>query len=206
MKVVSQVLVSLLCSASVAGCLSPEEPGGQTDAAFSETAAAVTDGASVERTVLPPHDVYAVNAGGAAAGGFTADDYFTQGDVFSNVSQPVYTTDVYLAGPPEIYSDARQGGQFGYSFTGLTPGINYAVVLHFAELYFSMPRQRRFNVSLNGTVHTNIDIVSLAGGPFKATTLLYFVRADTNGIINVDFSRGANDQPMVNGIEVRVIE
>ncbi|QRK08244.1 hypothetical protein JQX13_51375 [Archangium violaceum] len=206
MKVVYQFLISLLFSVGVTGCLSPEEPSGQTDAALSETAAAVTDGASVELAVLPPHDVYAVNAGGDAVGGFTADDYFTQGDVFSNVSQPVNTTGVWLAGPPEIYSDARQGSEFGYSFTGLNPRGVYAVVLHFAELYFSTPGQRRFNVSLNGTVYTDIDVVSLAGGPFRATTLLYSVSADANGTINVDFSRGSKDQPMVNGIEVRVRE
>lgn len=195
MKIASKVLVSLLCSAVSTGCLAPEDTSGQSGAELVESSAA-----------LSPYVIHAVNAGGGAVGGFTEDAYFSQGDVFSNVSQPVSTTDVYLAGPPELYSDARQGGEFGYSFPGLTPQVRHAVVLHFAELYFTEPRQRRFNVSLNGTVYSNIDIVSLAGAPFRATTLLYFVRADANGVINVNFSRGANDQPLVSGIEVRLLE
>jgi len=55
------------------------------------------------------------------------------------------------------------------------------------------------------TVLTDFDIVSAANGPLRAVTQLFFERSDDNGTIEIDLSRGAVDQPMINGVEVRFI-
>ena len=66
-----------------------------------------------------------------------------------------------------------------------------------------MPGQRQFNVGINGTqVLTNFDIVAAAGGKDKAVVEAFTATADGNGQITVNFSQGAADYPLVNGIEV----
>jgi len=137
---------------------------------------------------------------------FIADEGFALGDVLVNTSQPVSTGNAFLAGPAAIYADARQGDHFSYTLTGLQPGLVHVVILHFAELYWSLPLQRRFDVSINGApVLTDFDIVSAANGPFRAVTQLFFVSSNADGSIEVEFSRGSIDQPLVSGIEVRFI-
>jgi hypothetical protein len=154
---------------------------------------------------LPAGDVYAINAGGPAAGCYTADSNFTGGSVYSNTSQPItFGGAANAPAPAQVYQDEREGSQFSYVFTGLQPGILYAEILHFAELYWSLPEQREFNVSINGTqVLQNFDIVGTAGSPFEAVDEFFFIRADANGTIEIDFSRGAVDQPLISGIEIR---
>ena len=154
---------------------------------------------------LPLGDVYAINAGGPAAACYSADSNFTGGSVYSNTSQPITFGGASNApAPAQVYQDEREGSQFSYIFTGLQPGITYAEILHFAELYWSLPGQRQFNVSINGTqVLQNFDVFGTAGGPFRAVDEFFFVRADANGTIEIDFSRGAVDQPLISGIEIR---
>ena len=152
----------------------------------------------------PPGDVYAVNAGGGAAGGYTADSNFIGGFLYSNTSKQVYTQDVPNAAPSVVYQDAREGDHFSYKFGKLQPTILYAVILHFAELYWQYPTQREFNITMNGVrKETDFDIVAKAGAPFTAFVNTYLVRADANGAIEIDFDHGSVDQPSVNAIEIR---
>ena len=66
------------------------------------------------------------------------------------------------------------------------------VTLKFAELYFTTPGLRVFNVVINGqTVLSNFDIVAAAGGPFKAIDRQFPVNV-TNGQIKIDFSATTN--------------
>ena len=79
---------------------------------------------------------------------------------------------------------------------------NYTVNLKFAEIYFTTAGSRMFNVSINGaTVLTNFDIVAQAGGTLKALDRSCPVTV-TNGQINIQFTPGAADQPLVNAIEI----
>jgi hypothetical protein len=79
---------------------------------------------------------------------------------------------------------------------------SYSVTLKFAELYFSTPGRRQFNVSINGSpVLTNFDIVAQAGGPLKAIDQSFPVSV-TNGQIAIQFTPGLGDQPQVNAIQV----
>ena len=164
-----------------------------------------TGTAAIGQTTTPrPNDVYAINSGGGAVSGWAADADFLLGSAYANDSKQVSLANLPQDDAPmAVYQDAREGDHFSYVFKTLQPNTIYAVTLHFAELYWSSPNQRQFNVAINGTAElTNFDIVAAAGGPFRATTMSFFVQTDKNGVIEVDFTRGAFDQPTVNAVEV----
>ena len=153
---------------------------------------------------LPAGDVYAVNAGGFPVAGYTTDAFFSGGSVYANNSQQVTLAEATAPAPFQVYQDERQGGQFSYNFPSLTPNTTYAIILHFAELYFTLPAQRQFNVSINGNqVLTNFDIVAETGGPFRGIDEAFFVKSDASGHILINFSSGAVNQPIINAIEIR---
>lgn len=161
--------------------------------------------AGLAQTTTPrANDVFAVNAGGPAVSGWAADTDFVLGSQYSNSSTPVSLANLPQDdAPAAVYQDAREGDHFSYVFPALAPSTVYSVTLHFAELYFTAPGQREFNVAINGLPElTNFDIVAAAGGPFLATTMQFFVKSDANGVIEINFTRGAFDQPTVNAVEV----
>src|SRR6266849_9831503 len=113
-----------------------------------------------------------VNAGGPAYTDSTgtvwyADSAYTGGFAFSTANQIANTT------TPVLYQDQRaDDGGFGYNFT--VPNGSYTVKLKFAELYFSTPGQRVFDILLNGKVVTqNFDPIVAAGAPFTAIDQQY---------------------------------
>ena len=172
--------------------------------AQSADAAATVQRNAITVPAIPPGDVFAINAGGIAAGGYSADTDFLLGSVYSNNSQQVSTLNVPNAAPSAVYQDVREGDHFSYVFSGLKPATTYAIILHFAELYWTYPEQRQFNVSINGKqVLTNFDIVQTVGGPFEAVVESFFIASDPSGKIEIDFLHGAVDQPMVNAVEIR---
>jgi hypothetical protein len=146
----------------------------------------------------PATAVFRVNAGGSAysdpSGNFWSGDYgFTGG----NTAGTGATVTGSNASP--LYQTCRWGA-FGYTVT--VPNGNYTVNLKFAEIYFTTAGSRMFNVSINGIpVLTNFDIVAQAGGPMQALDKSFPVTV-TNGQINIQFSAGAADQPLVNAIEI----
>ncbi len=172
-------------------------------AAIPSPSASAVQTSSAPTATLPLGDVYAVNAGGGAAGGYSADTDFRRGRAYTNTSQTVNTVNVPNAAPAAVYSDAREGDHFSYKFNGLSPNTTYAVIMHFAELYWTLPEQRQFNVSINGAnVLSNFDICATAGS-FNAVVEFFLAQSDPSGTIEIDFSRGAVDQPTVNAIEIR---
>ena len=91
----------------------------------------------------------AVNSGGAAAGQFVADTYFSGGAQAGAVSTTIDTSGVVNPAPQAVYQTERFGN-FSYTITGLSAGQSYKVRLHFAETYWTAVGQRKFNVSING--------------------------------------------------------
>ena len=161
--------------------------------------------AALAQTTTPrPNDVYAINAGGPAISGWTADAGFVLGSAYSNTSHQVSLANLPSGdAPAAVYQDEREGDHFSYIFKALQANTVYAVTLHFAELYFSAVNQRQFNVAVNGMPElTNFDIVAAAGGPFRATTMTFYVAADSTGALKIDFTRGAYDQPLVSAVEI----
>jgi hypothetical protein len=84
------------------------------------------------------------------------------------------------------------------------------VRLHFAELHYTAPNQRKFSVDINGTrVLTNFDKVAAAGGPFKATVRDFTAVANPTGHIVIHFvqgNAGVDGNPTVSGIQVRPVD
>src|SRR6202012_6266629 len=75
------------------------------------------------------------------------------------------------AAPAAVYQSCRWAPAFSYMIPGLTAGGHYTVRLHFAELTWTAPGQRKFNVAINGTnVLSGFDIYAAAGGQNKAVT------------------------------------
>jgi len=114
---------------------------------------------------LAPGGAVRINAGGPAytdgAGQqWSADKGSIGGTVYSVTSQIMGTA------TPALYQTERYG-TFQYQLS--VPNGDYTVRLKFAELYFTTPAQRKFNVKINGTqVLTNFDVVAAAGGGLKA--------------------------------------
>jgi hypothetical protein len=152
---------------------------------------------------------YAVNAGGAAAGGYAADGYWT-GSAFpdATTNQPIDTSQVTDPAPQEVYQTGRIGdglkqGNFDYIFPSLTPGQSYDVRLDFAEVFWDRPGLRVFDVAINGaSVLTNFDIVLEAGGKDVAIARTFSVLADPSGVIDVKFTT-VTDAAKVSGLSVR---
>lgn len=145
----------------------------------------------------------AIDAGGAAAGDYLADQGFS-GDTqtASNDNVPVKTDGVTDPAPQAVYQSNRYGKSFAYTLTGLTPGQKYVVRLHFAELYWQAAGQRAFNVAINGqAVLTDYDLFARAGGAFMGIAESFTVAADGTGRITLQFT-ALKDNAQVNGIEV----
>ncbi len=157
-------------------------------------------------------EVIAINAGSATAvpdtannATFIADTDFTGGnDDPTNHAVTIPTAIASIAAPAAVYADAHQGG-VTYTIPNLSAGSTYTVVLHFAELFFTAPNSRLFNVSINGAqVLTNFDIFAAAGNAsFTAAVQTIPNITPVNGQIVIAFTNGTNDQPMVNGIEIQ---
>lgn len=165
----------------------------------------MTGANALSQTTTPrSNDVYAINSGGGAISGWTADSNFLLGSTYMNDRQPV--SQANLPGddaPAAVYQAQREGDHFSYIFTGLQKSTVYQVTLHFAELYFNQENQRKFNVTMNGTPELqDFDIVANAGGPFKATAMQFFIATDATGQLKIDFTKGSADQPTVSAVEV----
>jgi thermitase len=142
--------------------------------------------------------VFRVNSAGSpytdGAGIFWNTDYDFIGGNSAQTSAAISGT---IA--PQLYQTCRWG-----TFSYVIPVANgsYTVNLKFAEIYFSTAGSRMFNVSINGTqVLTNFDITAQAGGALKALDESFPVTV-TNGQIYIQFTPGAADQPLVNGVEI----
>ena len=151
--------------------------------------------------------VTAIDAGSTAAvGSYAADTICPAASTYDPGQTITIPTAVAgLAAPEKVYESACQGVQT-YKIGNLVAGNSYTVLLHFAELYFSTAGSRQFDVAINGTPLTglqNFDIFAAAGNA-RYTAVVKSIANVTasDGAIVVSFTKGAGDQPMINGIEV----
>jgi hypothetical protein len=162
------------------------------------TTTALSGGTGAATTSL-----YRVNSGGAqvtnSIGTFAADNFFSPapGTSFSTTSAISNTTD------DAIYQSERWGNTFGYAFP--VSNGQYKVVLHFAEIYWTVSGGRVFDVSIEGAkVLDNYDIFAKVGA-FAATTETFTVNV-TDGTLNINFSAlaadGGKDNAKVSAIEI----
>ncbi len=138
-----------------------------------------------------------MNAGGPAytdpqGRGWAADTNFTGGSTYGD-SHPIANTDAEA-----LYQSERYGA-FQYQFA--VPNGTYQLRLKFAELYFTGPGQRIFNVLINGqTALSNFDVFAQAGGAFRAVDRELPVTT-SNGQIVIQFSP-LTDNPQISAIEI----
>jgi trimeric autotransporter adhesin len=144
-----------------------------------------------------------IDCGGSASGTWAADEDFSGGSTYSTTSA-INTSLVSNPAPQAVYQTARQG-VFTYTIPGFTAGSSHTVTLQFAELYWTAAGKREFNVSINGTTQlTNFDIFAAAGNArYTAVAKSFTATANSSGQIVVQFSKGAVDQPMINGMSVQ---
>src|SRR6202167_3010245 len=125
---------------------------------------------------------------------FWAADYGSIGGETSSTTHAIANTP-----DPTLYQTDRYG-DFSYQFT--VPDGAYSVTLKFAEIYFSSPGQRVFNVAINGTaVLTNFDIVAAAGAADTAIDETFPVNV-TGGSITIQFTTGLANMPKVSAVEI----
>lgn len=147
--------------------------------------------------------VYAIDTGGKGTpySYFRADTFYNGGNTYYS-QNPVDTSRVTNPAPSSVYQSERYG-VFSYVIPQLQPGAAYTVRLHFAEIYFSQPGQRVFNVSINNAlVLDNFDIVQQAGGPNIAIIEQFTTTADPNGNIVINFTQGPANWPKISGLEI----
>jgi hypothetical protein len=153
-------------------------------------------------TTLGGATIIAINSGGPAVGIFSADMDFVHGSV-STTTAAIDTSHVQNPAPQAVYQTGRTGAST-YTIPHLTPGVNYTVTLHFAEIFWAAAGKREFNVLINGaTVLTNFDVFASAGGKNIAIVRIFTATAASNGTITIQFATGAADLPKVSGIVVQ---
>ncbi len=148
-----------------------------------------------------PSTVYRINCGSSsAASPFTADQY-ASGGTQHTVTNTITTSGVTNPAPMAVYQSERYGSST-YTLPNLTPGSQYTVRLHFAELYQTASGKRVFDVVLNGTtVLPKFDIYAAAGGNYKAVVRELTATASASGQIVIKFNT-VTDNASIEGIEI----
>jgi hypothetical protein len=149
--------------------------------------------------VPAPATAIRVNAGGGSYTDSTgvlwaADNGFSGGSVYQTSSAISGTT------VPAIYQTERYSpGTLRYTFSA--PNGSYTAKLRFAELYYSTPGKRVFNVIITGTtVLSNFDIVAAAGAKNAAVDMVFPVSV-TTGQITLQFV-SLVENAKINAIEI----
>jgi hypothetical protein len=157
-------------------------------------------------TLTPSIDVMAINAGSQmVVQQYLGDINFVGGGTDTTNQTITIPATVQNPAPEQIYQSARQGNvTYTIPSTVLTPGQNYTVLLHFAELFWTTAGSRVFTISINGQVVSptgGFDIVKAAGANFTAVDQSYTATPNSSGQIVITLST-VTDQPMLNGIEI----
>ncbi len=154
-----------------------------------------------------PAQSYQINCGGNAAAPFAADGFYeADASQTRQMNMPINTSLVTNPAPAAVYLSQRNG-LLAYQFPNLVPGGSYNVRLHFAEIKFSGPGFRVFNVAINGAqvledYDISADAKARCGKCFGVAVVKEFPEiADAAGKITVEFS-AVTDVPEINGIEV----
>jgi trimeric autotransporter adhesin len=114
----------------------------------------------------------------------------------------VNTSLVTNPAPQAIYNVERWGAA-AWTIAGLNPLGGYNVRLHFVDFGSTAAGQRQFNVLINGEqVLTNFDIFAQTGAISTAIAEEFYTTADENGIITVQTTVGAANQPTIEAIEI----
>ena len=164
------------------------------------SSAASNQASATTQSIIVGPQLIAINAGGAAAGSFLADQDYLGGTTISHANS-INTTKVTNPAPAAVYQTGRIGN-FAYTIGGFKTTTSYLVRLHFCETYWDAPAMRVFNVSINGTqVLANFDIFSAAGGQNIANIQQFTQPPNSSGQFIIQFTALANSA-LINGLEI----
>ncbi|WP_133644025.1 PKD domain-containing protein [Zeaxanthinibacter enoshimensis] len=142
-----------------------------------------------------------INAGGAAlthdGNDWIADQYFNGGELFNSTSPIANTTNDVM------YQTERNSDTPTLSYEIPVPEAgDYAVRLHFAELFHTAQGQRLFDVDIESSQVqlTDYDIYVEAGGMNSAVFETFIVNV-TDGALSIVFTNSV-DRAKISGIEV----
>ncbi|WP_168211347.1 malectin domain-containing carbohydrate-binding protein [Actinosynnema sp. ALI-1.44] len=114
-------------------------------------------------------------------------------------SKPVSTTESISGTGEQAHYQTQREGAYEYRFDGLGKGT-YQVELNYAELGWTDPNARLFDVIIEGKLVTPaLDVAGEVGG-FAALATSQFVQVD-DGQLNIRFVSRAG-APIVNGVRV----
>jgi hypothetical protein len=192
-----------LCAAIVAVGLLAGCGGGSHGSGASMLPTLATAGAAAKRaTAGAGTNVVAIDAGGAAAGSFSADQYFATSSWTYKTSSAINTGALTNPAPQAVYQSEREGAAVTYTIPGLTAGAPYTVTLSFAETWFTSAGQRVFNIGVNGaSVLKNFDIFSAAGARNTVVTKSFPATASATGTVTIGLTAVTNNA-VVSAIEI----
>ncbi len=132
----------------------------------------------------------AINSGGSDEGIFEADTDFVGGGTYKKGKADI-TGNGNI--PVDVYRYERDG-DFTYTLTGLTPNADHMIQLHFAEIYFSEPGKRVFDVLINGNlVLDSYDVFAVTGAKNAVVDESFDIVSDSSGTITVTFISEVNN-------------
>jgi len=174
----------------------------QTVTVTATSAADNTKKGTATVTLNPPSGSFTpiyINSGGPAytdptgivwsadTGRTAANSYAVSNSIANTTTQPLYQ------------SEAWNGAPFQYQFT--VPNGSYLVTLKFAEIFFTAPNQRVFNVVINGvTALSNFDIFATAGAAFTALDRQFTANV-TNGQLTIQLTQVINN-PKISALSI----
>ncbi|TGD76684.1 malectin domain-containing carbohydrate-binding protein [Hymenobacter wooponensis] len=144
---------------------------------------------TVQLTVTGNGVVFAVNAGGEAYTdanhiSFQSDRNFRGGSTYQTSSPIAGTTD-------DVLYQTERYGNFSYAIT--LPNGTYRLTFKLAEIYWTAPRVRQFDVLVEGQeLLSNLDIYAEAKADLTALDLVRTVRV-TDGELNLEFRTDADN-------------
>ena len=182
------------------------------EAADSAGSSAASDQASATTSMASTGTcgVICIDSGATTGTSPWAADADFSGGTTINHANTINTSNVTNPAPAAVYQSARigaaqasgVGAPFTYTISGLTPGANYLVRLHFCETFFTTAGSRVFNVTINGSqVLTNFDIVKASGGENIANIQQFTEAANASGQIVITFTSVTNNA-LISGIEI----
>jgi Malectin domain/Glycosyl hydrolase catalytic core len=185
------LLSALFCAACSSG--SHTLPSASPDSASRSASAS---------TVAAGPLAVAVNAGGPAAGYFSADKYNVGYSGTGTDTNPINVSAPNSA-PAGVYADYRTApGTLTYNVTGLVPNTPYSGYLHFDEPLQGGAGRRVESVSVGSVmVAAALDIYAAAGGEHKAYVLPFSAVSDSTGTLQILLTALVNDT-IISGFEI----
>lgn len=151
-----------------------------------------------------PDEVALINCGGpeyidSLGRVWSADAFSVGGSTYTDGSNDVVST------TDDLLYHSERNGEFAYEIP--VDSGKYDVILHFAELFWTLEGQRVFNVSVESTVNfPGVDIIALgAGEKLKPVELAAVGVEVVDGLLTISFTNATpqKDSPKVSMIEVK---